>query len=290
MPAIGTVAELWRYPFKSMAGQRMQSVQIDAHGIAGDRGWAVRDESAGEIRGAKKIPALLQCRAAYVSEPRLGAPIPEVEITLPDGERIRAGEANAAARLSVALGRTVTLWPLQPPAAVEHYRQGTPDNPDILARLRETFGLTADEQLPDLSPFIALGLDRYATPPGSYFDAFPIHVLTTATLAHLARFNPAARFDVRRFRPNILIDLGMIRPGPVEAGWLGKELRIGAAAFKLVANCPRCVMTTLPQEDLPKDPSILRTIVTALGSNVGIYAEFAGTSAATIAVGDAVEI
>jgi len=290
MPIVGKVAQIWRYPFKSMAGNRMQSVQIDSHGIAGDRGWAVRDESAGEIRGAKKIPALLGCRASYVSEPQVGGPIPDVEITLPGGERFRAGDRDAAARLSAALGRSVTVWPLQPASAVEHYRHGKPDNPDILAGLRETFGLREGEPLPDISPFLALGLDKYAYPLGSYFDAFPLHVLTTATLAHLGSLNSGARFDVRRFRPNFLIDLSAERKGLVEAEWLGKTMRIGAAELKLAAPCPRCVMTTLPQDDLPKDPSILRTIVTGAASNVGVYASFAGASPVTIAVGDPVEI
>jgi uncharacterized protein len=290
MPIVGKVAEIWRYPFKSMAGNRMQSVQIDSHGIAGDRGWAVRDESAGEIRGAKKIPALLRCRASYVSEPRMGGPIPDVEITLPGGERFRAGDRDASARLSAVLGRPVTVWPLQPAAAVEHYRHGKPDNPDILAELRETFGLKEGEPLPDLTPFIKIGLDKYAAPLGSYFDAFPLHVLTTATLAHLGSLNSGARFDVRRFRPNLLLELSAERAGLVEAEWIGKTMRIGAAELKLAASCPRCVMTTLPQDDLPKDPSILRTIVTGAASNIGVYASFAGTSPATIAVGDSAEI
>jgi len=290
MPMVVKVAQIWFYPFKSMAGNRMQSAQIDSHGIVGDRGWAVRDESAGEIRGAKKIPALLRCRASYVSEPQVGGPIPDVEITLPDGTRFRAGDRDAAARLSAVLGRSVTVWPLQPASADDHYLRGKADNPDRLAELRETFGLVGDEPLPDLSPFIGLGLDSYAFPVGSYFDAFPLHVLTTATLAHLTSLNSGARFDVRRFRPNLLLEFGAERVGLVESEWLGKTLRVGAAELKLAAACPRCVMTTLPQDDLPKDPSILRTIVTGAASNVGVYASFAGASPATIAVGDPVEI
>ncbi len=290
MAIVGKVAQIWRYPFKSMAGHRMQSAQIDSHGIVGDRGWAIRDESAGEIRGAKKIPALLGCRASYLSEPRAGGPIPDVEITLPDGTRFRAGDRDAAARLSATLGRSVTVWPLQPASFDDHYRKGRTDNPDLLAELRETFGLVGNEPLPDISPFIGLRLDKYAFPVGSYFDAFPLHVLTTATLAHLGSLNPGARFDVRRFRPNLLLELGAERRGLVESEWLGKTLRIGAAELKLAAPCPRCVMTTLPQDDLPKDPSVLRTIVTGAASNAGVYASFAGAAPATIAVGDPVEI
>jgi MOSC domain-containing protein len=290
MPTIGRVAEIWRYPFKSMAGQRLERAEMDSHGIAGDRGWAVRDESAGEIRGAKKLPGLLKCRAAYVSEPRPGGPIPDVAITLPDGGSMRASDRDAAARLSALLGKSVTLWPLQPRDATDHYLHGKPDNPDVLAEIRQTFGLKDEDPLPNLLPFIEIGLDKFATPPGSYFDAFPIHVLTTATLAHLGAINSGARWDVRRFRPNLLLDLGADRSGLVERDWLGKTLRIGAAELSFVAACPRCVMTTLPQDDLLKDPSILRTIVTGAASNVGVYASFAGTSAVSVAEGDPVEM
>ncbi len=58
MQVIGTVKEIWRYPVKSMAGERLQRANVGALGIYGDRGWAIRDEKAGEIRNARKLPAL----------------------------------------------------------------------------------------------------------------------------------------------------------------------------------------------------------------------------------------
>ena len=69
MTAVGRVTELWRYPVKSMGGEIRDRVDIGPQGIPGDRGWALRDDQAGEIRGAKKMPALRGCHARYDAEP-----------------------------------------------------------------------------------------------------------------------------------------------------------------------------------------------------------------------------
>lgn len=290
MAIVGRIAEIWRYPFKSMAGQKLDHAAIGANGVLGDRGWALRDETAGEIRGAKKIPSLMQCHAQYLSEPANGA-IPDVEVTLPTGARFKTSDPDAASRLSEFLGRSVTLWPLQPATALDHYRHGAPDNPDMREELRQIFGRTPDEPLPNLEPFAKVGLIEFTSPLGTYFDAFPLHVITTATLTHLAGLNPRASFDVRRFRPNIVIELSNAPDEFVEAGWTGKKLRIGDARIDVLGPCPRCVMTTLPQDNLAKDPSVLRTIVREAAQNVGIYASTAdGAAQVTISVGDPVEL
>jgi len=269
-----------------MGGERLQRCELGASGIAGDRGWALRDEKAGEIRGAKKLPDLLRCTARYLSEPEAGA-IPPAEITLPDGTRLKSDDGAAATRLSDFLGRVVTLWPRQPATATDHYRRAAPDNPDFMAELRAIFGRTTEEPLPDLSVFPP-EIMEYTSPLGTYFDAFPVHVLTTASLATLHRRNPSARFDVRRFRPNVVIDTTTEVTGLIETAWSGKTLRIGAARIKIEMPCVRCVMTILPQGDLPADASVLRSIVRDAAQNLGAYATV--TRAGTIAVGDPVEL
>ena len=270
METIGTIEEIWRYPVKSMAGERILGCTVSTLGIPGDRGWAVRDEKAGEIRGAKKLPMLMRCHASYVAEPD-GSSVPAADITFPDGSRTRVGDAQTEARLSELLGRPVTLWPVQPPDRSEFYRRAAPDNPDMMAELREIFGRREDEPLPDLTMFSS-EIMEFTSPRGTYFDVFPIHLLTTASLQELAHLNPAANFDVRRFRPNFLIRSNDSVHGFDEAKWSGRTLRIGGMRLKIEMPTVRCVMPTLDQGELPKDPSVLRTIVKHAEQNVGLYA------------------
>jgi hypothetical protein len=199
---------------------------------------------------------------------------------------MRTDDPDAAGRLSRLLGRKVTLWPRRPPGDLDHYRR-RPDDPDMRRELRQIFGREDDEPLPDLSVFPP-ELFEYTSPLGTYFDAFPLLLLTTAWLEELGRRNPGAKFDVRRFRPNFLIAPDDGRPGFVELDWSGKRLRIGGATVEAKVPCPRCVMTTLEQSDLPKDPSVLRTIVRDSDQNVGVYADV--VEGGSVRVGDRVEL
>jgi uncharacterized protein YcbX len=101
---VGTVGELWCYPVKSMGGERLDHCPVGVAGLLGDRGWAVRDDTAGEIRGARHLPLLLQCSARYRKSPG-GGSLPPVEITLPDGTHVGNDSPAENARLSALLGR-----------------------------------------------------------------------------------------------------------------------------------------------------------------------------------------
>jgi len=283
---LGRVIGIWRYPVKSMGGERLDACTVGAHGIPGDRGWALRDEAAGEIRGAKKLPDLMRCKARYATEPSEGR-LPPAEITLPDGATVRSDAPDAAARLGALLGRRVSLWPIQPATEHEHYRRGAPDHADMETELREIFGRLPDEPLPDLST-IPQELFEFTSIPGGYFDVYPLHLLTTATLRALGARNASSRFDPRRFRPNFLVEPEDDATGFVELDWCGRTLSIGGARVRVEMPVVRCVMTTLPQDDLPKDPQVLRTVVRDASQNVGVYGQIVGSG--RVAVGDAVEI
>ena len=283
---VGRVIEVWRYPVKSMTGGELAECRVGERGIPGDRGWALRDEDAGEIRGGKKFPALLQCSARYLREPDGGA-TPPAEITLPDGTRVQSDDPKASERLSGLIGKRVTLWPIRPAEDIEHYRRRVPLKE---AELRAILGRLPEEPLPDLATFpqdVLKEILDFASPRGTYFDAFPLHLLTTAWLDDLARANPGARFDRRRFRPNFLIDAKRAS-GKVELDWCGREIRVGEVRVKVEMPVVRCSITTQPQGDLPKDPSVLRTIVRESDQNVGAYASVIG--AGTVRVGDPVEL
>ena len=100
-------------------------------------------------------------------------------------------------------------------------------------------------------------------------------MLTTASLREIAAHNPGADFDVRRFRPNILIESEDSVSGFVEADWRGREIAIGDSRIALTIPTMRCVMTTLEQQGLRKDSTVLRTIVRDAAQNLGIYANVA---------------
>ena len=131
-------------------------------------------------------------------------------------------------------------------------------------------------------------LFAFTTPPGTYFDAFPLHLLTTASLVTMAHLNPASAWDVRRFRPNILIETAVGVEGLVEAQWSGHTLRLGALHVRCEMPTVRCGITTHAQTDLPKDPAVLRTIVREAGQALGCYASV--LTQGRVAVGDTVEL
>jgi uncharacterized protein YcbX len=92
---------------------------------------------------------------------------------------------------------------------------------------------------------------------------------------------------VERFRPNLLIDTGSSSSGFVEEDWVGGVLAIGdAVRLRVDRDCPRCVITTLPQGDLPEDLEILRA--TARHNRVTAGVRLSVLAGGPLAVGDAV--
>ena len=267
---LGKVDSIFRYPVKSMMGEKIEETCVTSNGVLGDRVWAVRDEVRGGIRGAKKIPQLMQLSAACIVEPTEYGSDPAA-VTLADGEVIRTDDQNINARLSQALDHKVTIWPIMPREQLDHYRRGAPDSDDLETELRQVFGRTADEPLPDLSIFPPEILE-YESPPGTYFDAFPLLILSKKSLAAMNQRQPASIFDRKRFRPNLLIeDFNSLGDFPEEA-WEGFRLKVGSAVLKAEVVCPRCVVTTHGFEKLPKDPSIMRGLVKENNGNLGLYA------------------
>jgi MOSC domain-containing protein len=305
---IGTIQQIWRYPVKSMSGEKLSECSIQSLGLTGDRGWALRDEVTNEITNGKRIPLLMQCAAEYREQPANGI-IPQVSITFPDGSRVGSDESNVNARLSEVLGKSVTLWPRRPPSDKKHYRRSDPSArvmgpltklpgfrallpkltklPNLEKALREVFGREPGEPIPDISVLPAEVLE-FTSPLGTYFDAFPVNVLTTASLEAMSRLNPGAVWDVRRFRPNFLIKTENGLEGLIESTWAGRTLRIGTVELKCEIPCARCGMTTHAQKDLPKDPSVLRSIVKNADQNLGVYASVVTTG--QVFEGDRVEL
>ncbi|HTU21607.1 MAG TPA: MOSC N-terminal beta barrel domain-containing protein [Gemmataceae bacterium] len=252
-----TVASLWRYPVKSMQGEELNASVVGERGLLGDRAYALVDAGDGKIASAKnprKWPSLFAFRANYCEEPRSTTEPAPVRITLPDGKVLDGARPDLPALLEPILGRDAVLKAaggtgVPPVGVLEEYW------PDLE-------GLNHRDAVTD-----------EAMPAGTFFDLAPVHLLTTATLARLSALHPQGRFAVRRFRPNLVVAVEGEPQAFVENDWVGRTLLVGSEVrLRIVRPCGRCVMTTLPQADLPHDPGILRTAVQHNSGNVGVYA------------------
>jgi len=280
MDAVMDLAQLWRYPVKSMIGERVDRVEISSLGILGDRRWAVRDEVRGGIRGAKKFGALMTLAA---STDDTGATM----IEFPDGRRIATTDPMIHAAISSHLDHEVTLTELPEPGELDHFRRGAPDSEDLMVELRAIFGRLEDEPLPDLSVFPP-EIIEFESPPGTHHDAFPLMIMSTSALRSLSVALPDSTIDVRRFRPSLVIDTADLAGHP-EFDWVGRRLHIGEVVLEIGARCPRCVMVTRRVDDaVDEDRAILRHIVRDLDQNVGVYATVVTPGA--IAEGDPVTL
>jgi uncharacterized protein YcbX len=269
-----TIAEIWRYPVKSMAGERLNAVAVAERGMHADRMWAVRDPALGSITTARRQPALLLCSARYDEDPA-GHPAvpgnaPDVVITLPDGTEVASSDPQVHARLSEVVETEVRLEPLPPPSEKELYRGPK----ETKAEIRATFGLAEDEPLPDFSMFplrMLNELSRYVTPLGSLADSYPIHLITRTSLATIADLAPGSNFDVRRFRPNFVIETDEGGSLP-ENSWLEAELALPNALLRGEIPTLRCVMPIRQQADLATDPDVMRTVAKHARRCLGLYA------------------
>ncbi len=272
------VAEIWRYPVKSMGGEHIADADVGMMGIAFDRGWAVRDEKAGAIRSARYIPRLLMCSARYLSGTDAGL-VPHVEISLPDGSTVCSDDTLVNRKLSDAIGRDLTLWSLKPPGEIEHLRLGPNAliTGDATTEWRMLFGLQDGEPMPDfsaMSPALLRELAELAAPRGTYFDAFPFNIITKSAVRHLEGHLPGIDLDVRRFRPNLLIDGDGAGDDVIERQWLGRTIRVGAAEFNVVMEAPRCTMIAAEQPGgIVKNATITRTIVREMKQSISAYCE-----------------
>ena len=261
--ALGSVCALWRYPVKSMMGEEINSSYVTVRGLCGDRAYALIDTSTGKVASAKnpsKWPSMFRYRAALTAPPSPDDPLPPARITLPRGDALLSSQRDVDDLLSRELGRPVTL------------KSAVPDSPQL------------EEYWPDIE---GLALKETVTveamPEGTFFDLAVLHILTTNTIDTLRANYPGGRFEVRRFRPNLVVDV----PDAIafaENEWIGREVTVGGARLRITGPCPRCVMTTLAQYDLPKDPGILRTAAQYNHANVGVYASV--VQAGPVAVGD----
>jgi len=208
-----TVGALWRYPVKTLAGERLDTADVTFNGIVGDRVVHVRGPEG--VRTSRRHHNLLGLSATLGS----------------DGEPLVEGQP----------------W----------------NSPEILERVRAAAG-------PDAT------LARYDGP--ERFDILPLLVATDGAVSSFGR-------DVRRLRPNIVID-GV--DGMDEITWPGAELHIGDTIIALDSRRGRCPMTTVDPDTLAVDRAVLKDIITRFDGKLALNADVLRPG--TIRVGDPVQL
>jgi uncharacterized protein len=248
------IAQLWRYPVKSLLGERLPTLRLVDDGIEGDRMWGIQDRRDGRILTARREPRLL-----FASSRLAASDLPV--ITLPDGQEVAGTGPVTDAALSTWLGKPVTLV-----AASESH-----------AANAEYFADATD----DASQAI-----EWTMPKGRFVDAFPILVMSTAGLRSGEVAYPAGAWDVRRFRPNILIQLD--GEGWVEDAWADRQLRVGSAQLIPRQRCIRCTMVTRAQPGLHTDVNIFKTLHRTHEGKAGMWTQV--VQPGPVSEGDVLEI
>lgn len=277
MSVSGRVAELWRFPVKSMGGERLDALAIGADGVQGDRAFALHDPATGKVVSAKKPrpwSELLHYRAITLDG---GG----VRVTSPEGTEFDVGvdHQSLVDELTRRFGRPVTLE-----------AAGAVEGPQYESEWPEIDGLsvTGDHTFPT-------NLGGSGSP---FVDMSAIHLVTTTTVGAIDALVSPSTVDARRFRPNILIELDDPDIAPyVENGWTGATVRIGDdVALHIDMLTPRCIMTTLDQPGLDREPGVLRALAThnRVTESYGTFA-MAGsyasvTNGGAVAAGDTVVV
>ena len=253
----GTIDEIWRYPVKSMLGENLASAVITSRGLAGDRAYAASDPATGRILSAKREPSLFTCSARW--DESQGT----VTVVLPDGRELTVEDRAVAEELSNLLGRTVTLV-----------------RPDMDEDTRVEIAESSDTTEGPSREFSGL--------PGTFFDSAEIHIVTKSSLAALRSLIPDSEIDRRRFRPNLVVSAGDVVDF-VEEGWTGGRVQVGSdVVLEILKPCSRCVMVTLPQEELSRDKPVLQTVARRNGNNLGVLARV--VTEGSVVVGDELRV
>jgi uncharacterized protein len=248
-----TVSQLWRFPVKSMQGSQVDRIEVDRHGVAGDRRWGLFDLASDKLMSAKRWSALLMA-SAHIDDG-------DVRIELPDGSSVQLGDPATSARLSEWLGRPVEA------------RRTRPET-------RAVYEMTLDPPNDEAELF------DIPTPSESFADLAPIHLLSATTLTGAAQRHPSLDWDVRRFRPNLVVE-GVTEPFG-EDTWTGADLRVGGAVLRVVQPTVRCAMPLRAQPGIDRQRDLYEALEALHANHLGVYVEV--VEPGEIAVGDRVEV
>jgi len=248
------IAQLWRYPVKSLLGERLPTLRLVDDGVEGDRMWGIQDHSDGRILTARREPRLL-----FASSRLAAGDVPV--ITLPDGQELAGTGPLTDAALSAWLAKPVTLVAAAESDAsrAEYFADATDDSSKAI---------------------------EWTMPKGRFVDGFPVLVMTTAGLRGGAAVHSSGAWDVRRFRPNILIQVD--GEGWVEDAWADRQLRAGSSQLIPRKRCIRCTMVTRAQPGLERDVDIYKTLHRTHGGEAGMWSQV--VQPGVLSEGDSVQL
>ncbi len=286
---VGTVATIWRYPVKSMSGEPLLKAALEKDGLVGDRYWAIRDEDIQETSNVRRLPKLLRCKAQFMDEPSSlyahqseTEDIPNVQINIPELGSFSSDQESIHDTLSNFLNKKVSLQPLRANTNWRFYRLKTVNGATALKKQFNT-----KEALPSMASISwrkMMELAIFSTPLGRFYDAYPLHLVTSNSIDFLASKNPEGDFCAERFRPNLYIQSSNPQPELEEFNWSGGKLYIGDCILKCESKTVRCSMPAQPQaridnEDLNKDSQVLRTLEKQTKRHLGINISIIKTGA-----------
>ncbi len=243
------VSALWRYPVKSMQGLAVDAVDVGPLGIDGDRRWALRDAESGRLLSAKRYRRLLEATAD------------DAGVVLPDGSRVGHLDRDAASRLGTWIGRPVDFEPVAPETKASYEMTFDPPNDD--------------------AEYVEI-----PSPVGTFLDAAEVHLISEPTLRRCADERPDLDWDVRRFRPNVVVD-GPLDPF-AEDGWCGRELRVGTAVLAARQPTVRCAVPLRAQPGLDRQLDLYRALEDLHANHLGIY--LGVVEPGTVRIGDRVHL
>ena len=240
---------LRRYPVKSMQGLEVDHLTVGPTGIEGDRRRACIDEGSGHIMSAKRFSRLLEAAAD------------DDGITLPGGRRLPYEAPEVDQVLSGWLGRRVRL------------EERTPET-------SRSYEMTFDPPHDDAEYY------EIPSPEGSYLDLAAVHLLSTATLAGGEAAYGGLDWDVRRFRPNVVVE-GPDEPFAEDA-WCGSDVTVGSARLAARQPTVRCAMPLRAQPGLDRQPRLFEALTALHDNHLGTYLDV--LEPGEIRVGDEVSV
>lgn len=294
-PAQLRISEIWRYPVKSLGGERLDGAHVAAEGIVGDRMWALVDDATGNIVSAKRVKlwaGLLLCRARLLDD---AAPheLSALAIAFPDEDERPADDPRTLARLAELTGRPVHFQ-YATRAAKTMEMDWVAESQIGMAKAVEATSARVQQDGSE----VPVGAVPTGGAGSRYHDLAPIHILTTSSIRQLAEGGQSAQVAGKKYRPNVVVGDDAWDAGYVEDAWLGSDVGVGAAALRPTTPVSRCVMVTLEHRDAPRDRAALRRIAqqhrvrtpytTAPTPCLGLYADV--TREGPIRVGDPVAV